>query len=126
MSDPIAMATLFFGVTTAPLSGSNVTSETSLFIPHWDGLDTAPNDVVCFVGKAEGLEEDIASFYEGGGEQCQAANGCGVHVHAGTDCTSVETQSEYDDDIVASESCSAIDLTLIHSFATRSGPLVQR
>jgi hypothetical protein len=92
MSDPIAMTTVYFGVSTTPLSDSGVTSETSLFIPKWEGLNGAPNDVVCFVGKAEGLQADIASFYEGGGEQCQAANGCGVHVHAGTDCTSTETQ----------------------------------
>ncbi|KAG7368154.1 hypothetical protein IV203_030897 [Nitzschia inconspicua] len=88
----ISMATLFFTATTTPLSDSGVTSTSTLFIPLWNNLNGAPNDVVCFVGKADGLETDVASFYGGGGEQCQAANGCGVHVHAGTDCTSTETQ----------------------------------
>lgn len=94
MSNAISMITLYFGVSTTPLSDSGVTSNTSLFVPKWNGLNGAPNDVVCFVGKAEGLEPNIASFYEGGGEACQSANGCGVHVHAGTDCASTETQRE--------------------------------
>ena len=90
------MSTLFFSVKTMPFGDvSTVTSQTNLFIPQWTNLDSpAPKDVVCFVGSADNLESDILSFYGGGGTQCQAANGCGVHVHEGTDCSSVETQGK--------------------------------
>lgn len=82
----------YFMASTVPLSGSGITSNTVLFIPQWKGVDNAPKDVVCFVGSASGLETDIFSANGGGGSACTAANGCGVHVHSGTDCETSETQ----------------------------------
>lgn len=74
---------VYFVVTTAGIGDSAVTSETTIFVPQWE---SSPNDVVCFVGCGAGLTPDIASVYGGGGEQCSAANGCGVHVHSGFGC----------------------------------------
>lgn len=83
---------MFYAASTMPLGNGNVTSTTSLFIPKMEGFPMAPSDVVCFVGSAEDLESDIASVYGGGGEDCSAANGCGVHVHAGMGCEDKEAQ----------------------------------
>jgi hypothetical protein len=91
----ISMTTLYFAASTTPLGDSGVTSTSILFIPSWENLNGAPSDVVCFVGNANGLDVDVASFYGGGGNQCQSTNGCGVHVHAGTDCANNETQSTW-------------------------------
>eukprot|EP00536_Pseudo-nitzschia_multiseries_P007159 jgi/Psemu1/65900/estExt_Genemark1.C_1650016 len=88
----VSMNAVYFMAATSPLSDSDVTSTTKLFIPKWKDMETAPNDVVCFVGSASGLESDILSVNGGGGTQCTNANGCGVHVHSGTDCASSETQ----------------------------------
>ena len=51
--------------------------------------------MVCFVGSAATLEPDIKLVYGGEGADCTAANGCGVHVHAGTDCVNTETQGMF-------------------------------
>ena len=86
----------YYFASTMPLGDSTtVTSETTLFVPQWSGLESAPKDVVCFVGSATALEQDIKSFNAGGGTDCTAANGCGVHVHAGFDCSDKETQGTY-------------------------------
>mmetsp|Transcript_44925 Transcript_44925/g.48617 ORF Transcript_44925/g.48617 Transcript_44925/m.48617 type:complete len:431 (-) Transcript_44925:291-1583(-) len=93
--DTIEMKQVYFTADTTPLGEGEVTSETTLFIPQWTGLSdvAAPNDVICFVGSAQQLEADIESVYGGGsGTQCSAANGCGVHVHAGTSCEDTDTQ----------------------------------
>jgi len=95
MSMDIEMKQVYFTAQTTPLGGGDVESETTLFIPQWTGLSdvATPNDVVCFVGSAQQLEADIDSVYGGGsGTQCSAANGCGVHVHAGTSCEDTDTQ----------------------------------
>ena len=69
---------------------------TTLFVPRWEGNlangVVVPSDVVCFVGGANGLAPNIASVHGGGGTACAAKNGCGVHVHSGTSCDTVETQ----------------------------------
>lgn len=45
-------------------------------------------DIICYMGSATDLESDLVSIHgDMGGMDCQATNGCGVHVHAGTDCT---------------------------------------
>jgi len=49
-------------------------------------------DMICFYGYALDLEPDLLSHLTGEGSNCTAANGCGVHVHAGTSCESKETQ----------------------------------
>ena len=51
-----------------------------------------PTDIVCFVGGANGLAPNIASTHGGGGADCSAKNGCGVHIHSGTSCDTLETQ----------------------------------
>mmetsp|Transcript_8269 Transcript_8269/g.15257 ORF Transcript_8269/g.15257 Transcript_8269/m.15257 type:complete len:368 (-) Transcript_8269:156-1259(-) len=105
-SSPIVFGASYFDVTTIPLGNiTSVVSESVLFVPSWFNLETAPRDVVCFVGFAENLEPDVQSFYGGGGTQCQATNGCGVHVHEGTDCLSTETQGGhwYNQDTLAED-----------------------
>jgi len=92
-----AASLTFYRALPDPLGDSGVVSAalgTALFVPRWEGLDSAPNDVVCFVGSVEGLDPDVRSRYPygGGGEDCTEANGCGVHVHSGTDCSTTETQ----------------------------------
>ena len=94
MSTSVAM---YFTVETVPLERSGVASEhTTLFVPRWGGNlangVVVPSDVVCFVGAANGLAPNIASVNGGGGTDCSAKNGCGVHVHSGTSCDTVETQ----------------------------------
>ena len=91
----MSMNVVYYVASTMPLGDSNVTSNTTLFIPQWDDLYSAPNDVVCFVGSVAALEPDINSVYGSGGADCTAANGCGVHVHAGADCADTETQGKF-------------------------------
>jgi len=52
------------------------------------------NDVVCFGGSATNLPDSgVVSAYGGvGGPDCTSANGCGVHIHSGSDCTNTTTQ----------------------------------
>ncbi|VEU45042.1 unnamed protein product [Pseudo-nitzschia multistriata] len=85
------MNTINFKVTTTPLGENTITSETTVFVPKFKG-NKGPNDVVCFVGSGTGLQPDIKSFYGAGGTNCQAKNGCGVHVHSGLSCKNTETQ----------------------------------
>ena len=55
---------------------------------------------VCFLGRAVDLEPNLVSFQTTAAESnnntingdCTAENGCGAHVHAGTDCTNTTTQ----------------------------------
>uniref|UniRef100_A0A7S4EK82 FAS1 domain-containing protein n=1 Tax=Pseudo-nitzschia australis TaxID=44445 RepID=A0A7S4EK82_9STRA len=83
----------YFVASTLPSNGvTGVTANLMLFVPKWEGLEIAPNDAVCFVGSASGLDPDIQSANGGGGGDCTAANGCGVHIHAGMDCESTESQ----------------------------------
>lgn len=46
---------------------------------------------MCYAGMARGLEADIMSFMSEGMD-CDVENGCGVHVHMGDSCESIETQ----------------------------------
>lgn len=69
---------------TSPLGDSMVDSETTAMIM---------GDVICYMGSARMLEADLSSIHgDTNGMDCQATNGCGVHVHAGTDCTNSTTQ----------------------------------
>mmetsp|Transcript_11789 Transcript_11789/g.33858 ORF Transcript_11789/g.33858 Transcript_11789/m.33858 type:complete len:337 (+) Transcript_11789:153-1163(+) len=88
----VSMNALYFMASTSPLADSGVDSNTMLFIPKWDGMESAPNDLVCFVGSATGLGSNILSANGGGGTDCTLPNGCGVHVHSGTDCATSATQ----------------------------------
>lgn len=52
---------------------------------------------VCFMGRAIDLEPNLVSFRTTAdnnvmGDDCTAENGCGAHVHAGTDCFNTTTQ----------------------------------
>ena len=89
---PPVYSSEYFTVTTTGINGASVETETTLFVPMWD---ESPNDVICFVGSGEGLEPDLASTYGGGGTDCTAANGCGVHIHSGFGCTDSSAQGEY-------------------------------
>ena len=93
---PEKLSQVWFNAKTTPLGDSEVTSMTSLFTPVWTAAqladDAVPKDVVCFLGSAENLGDNIASVNGGGGRDCGAPNGCGVHVHAGTSCDTTETQ----------------------------------
>jgi len=82
----------YYSAVTASLSSSSVTSNNVLFVPKWTDVTTAPNDVVCFVGSAMDLENSLMSTNGGGGDDCTAANGCGVHIHSGTSCDDKEGQ----------------------------------
>jgi uncharacterized surface protein with fasciclin (FAS1) repeats len=93
--EPILMNAVYYTASTTPLGDSTVRSDTTIFVPQWVGLDSAPNDVVCFVGGAGNLEPDLNSVYGDAGTNCTASNGCGVHVHAGTDCANKETQGMF-------------------------------
>ena len=89
------MNAMYYVASTMPLGDSIVTSSTTIFVPQWNDMDSAPNDVVCFVGSAAALEPGIKSANGGGGTDCTAGNGCGVHVHAGADCADTETQGKF-------------------------------
>jgi len=88
----MSMNALYYVAATMPLGDSTVTSNTVLFVPQWDDLDNAPNDVVCFVGSAMGLESELKSVNGGGGLNCSAKNGCGVHIHSGSSCADSAAQ----------------------------------
>jgi len=96
---PEKLSQVWFNAKTTPLGDSEVTSMTSLFTPVWTAAqladDAVPKDVVCFLGSAENLGDNIASVNGGGGRDCGAPNGCGVHVHAGTSCDTTETQGPH-------------------------------
>jgi hypothetical protein len=70
------------------LFDSGVTSHVSIFSPE-DGY-------ACYFGVAESLERDLTSFMNPDplvlGTNCNFPNGCGVHIHNGTACTSSATQ----------------------------------
>ena len=87
----MSMNAFYYVAATMPMGRSTVTSNTVLFVPQWDDLDNAPNDVVCFVGSALGLEPDLKSV-DVGGPNCKAGNGCGVHIHYGLSCADPTAQ----------------------------------
>jgi len=87
-----SMNALFYMASTVPLGESTVSSSSAIFVPTWDDMDTAPNDVVCFVGSGFDLEPDLLSVNGGGGTNCTAGNGCGVHIHSGMGCEDKEAQ----------------------------------
>ena len=87
----------YFMASTMPSNdAAGVTANLMLFVPKWEGLDSAPNDVVCFVGSASGLDTDVQSAYGGDGRNCTEKNGCGIHVHDGTSCDSKDLQGALD------------------------------
>jgi len=88
----IGTSAVYFMAATTPLGDSTVSSSTVLFVPQWDGLESAPNDVVCFAGSASSLGPGIQSIYGGHGTDCSAANGCGVHIHSGSGCADTAAQ----------------------------------
>jgi hypothetical protein len=95
----ISMSAAYYVASTTPLGNSSrVVSNTTLFIPQWDGLDNVPDGVVCFVGRAAVLEPNIRSVYGGWpwgrSGDCAATNGCATVIHAGDDCTDIESQGE--------------------------------
>lgn len=80
-----------YTVTTTPINGSSSYGQVTLWVPEQVG--TA--DTICWAGHASGLGVDVRSTYGGGGDDCTAANGCGVHVHAGFSCADSTSQGEY-------------------------------
>ena len=80
---------VYFTVATMGINNSTVMTDTTIMVPMWDA---SPSDVVCFVGTGEGLEPDLMSIYGGGGDDCTAANGCGVHIHSGFGCANSTEQ----------------------------------
>lgn len=99
LCDVVDYVSEYFTVTTQPINDSTITTETTLFVPQWEG---APCDVVCFTGCGEGLEPDLMSTYGGGGEDCTSTNGCGVHIHSGFGCDDSDAQGGhwYDSEMV--------------------------
>lgn len=70
---------------TAPLDDSGVVASVSAV------SRIAGTDQICIYGSIRGLEPSLTSFLAGGSD-CNVANGCGAHIHEGTECTSTETQ----------------------------------
>jgi Cu/Zn superoxide dismutase len=79
---------------TVGLASSTVESESKAVI--FPGTDR-----ICVGGNVDALQPDILSF-QAGGLDCNATNGCGVHIHSGTDCTDSTTQGGhfYNADVV--------------------------
>ena len=71
----------------APLTDTDVTGEVT-------ALSLEANGMICYYGTALNLEANLNSVYgeDRDGTDCLATNGCGTHVHAGTDCTDSTTQ----------------------------------
>lgn len=90
----MSLNAFFYMASTTPLGESTVSSETALFVPQWVGVDNAPNDVVCMVGSSFSMEPDLVSINGGGGSDCTAGNGCGVHIHSGMGCEDKAAQGE--------------------------------
>jgi hypothetical protein len=67
------------------ISKSNVTGEVTVY---------AYNDTACYFGFATNLEPNLMSFLQGGPD-CNSTNGCGVHIHAGSDCSNKTTQGDH-------------------------------
>jgi len=107
----VSMNALYYVASTTPFSAlggaaasngmisSSVTSDTTFFIPQWEGLDTAPKDIVCFVGSASPLEPEVRSIFGGWGwgwkGDCAVDNGCGTHIFTGTGCNGAEEIGEH-------------------------------
>jgi hypothetical protein len=88
----ISIDRVYYTVQTDSIENSTVFADTTMFVPLWDGdIESAPNDIVCFIGEAIDLDANVTSFLWGGPD-CTAANGCGVHIHEGFDCTNFDTQ----------------------------------
>ena len=79
----------YFTVATTGINGQTTTSNITLHVPQWE---SSPSDVVCFVGTAESLDPDLESIWGGGGSDCSAANGCGLHIHSGFGCVDSTAQ----------------------------------
>jgi len=71
-----------FTATLTELSGSGVTGDVMIF---------ASSTGLLGVGTGAGLEASLNSMY-GDGTDCNATNGCGVHVHAGDSCADNTSQ----------------------------------
>jgi hypothetical protein len=76
---------------TAPMGDDGVTGVASV-LSGFAGEDGV-SDGVCYQGYAMSLEPDVESFLLGtGSSQCDVANGCGAHIHAGTGCADTDAQ----------------------------------
>lgn len=89
MLPTMATAMYNYVVETEAIEDSTVTGKVILTMPG--GLD----DSVCWSGTAVGLEESLVSFKNGGGNDCQARNGCRAHIHKGTSCDTSTSQGTF-------------------------------
>jgi hypothetical protein len=82
---------------TAPLADSEVTGAVTV---------TKLGTGVCFFGFSENLEPNLLSFLvDDTSTDCDAANGCGGHIHAGYSCENSTTQEGhfYNADTIAAD-----------------------
>jgi hypothetical protein len=69
-----------YRATIGGIDGRNVSGFVSIFV------DTSTNSRIGYAGIVEGLNRNNDA------RTCNATNGCGVHIHNGTSCTSTATQ----------------------------------
>lgn len=68
---------------TRSLTDSGVTADATIYA--WN------EDTACYFGQAKNLESNLLSVSKGGND-CNAVDGCGTHIHAGSDCFNSTTQ----------------------------------
>jgi hypothetical protein len=113
----IVMERVYYTALTEALDNATAFSDTTLFVPLWDGdIDSPPNDVVCFIGEGYDLDTNVTSFLWGGPD-CTAANGCGVHVHEGFDCENDDTQGEKEFEKIATDRTCMLSFLILTSLA---------
>jgi hypothetical protein len=93
-----------FTAETVPIPGTEDDSATGS-VSVMANVQDFVSDGVCYMGYAKGLEPDVESFSLGtGSQQCNATNGCGAHIHAGSGCENADAQGgHYYDDIEVAE-----------------------
>jgi len=65
--------------------------------------ETAILDCLCYFGYATGLMPAVSSFLVGG-DDCDVANGCCTHIHAGFSCAADEQMGHwYDSEMLESD-----------------------
>lgn len=68
-------------------SGADADVTAYFLSPANSSIDSTLTDLFCFYAEIEDMPPNILS------NQCNVSeNGCGIHVHSGTSCTSVDTQ----------------------------------